>query len=229
MPTGFASASWTPAGAPVQVVCGAPNARTGMMGVFSPAGKLYSGQEDHARQGGDHGGRIERHARLRGRARNFDDHEASSICQRTRRSAPPSPPMPGSTIGDRGQPHAEPPRRRFHPRHRSRSRGRGHRQARGKPIAPVRAGFPCPRRVQLDFAPADAKLCPRFRAASRSRREIRSLARLHAKAAESDRPSPDQRACRHHQLHDVRSRAAAARLRREEGHGRDHGAPRREG
>ena len=31
-----------------------------------------------------------------------------------------------------------------------------------KPIAPVKASFPCPVAVKLDFAPADAKLCPAF-------------------------------------------------------------------
>src|SRR5579872_5066753 len=31
-------------GAPVQVVCGAPNARTGMIGVFAPAGAFIPGK-----------------------------------------------------------------------------------------------------------------------------------------------------------------------------------------
>src|ERR1700730_3508143 len=34
----------TGAGSPVQVVCGAPNARTGMMGAFSPPGTFIPGK-----------------------------------------------------------------------------------------------------------------------------------------------------------------------------------------
>lgn len=33
-------------GKPIQVVCGAPNARTGMIGVFSPPGTYIPGKED---------------------------------------------------------------------------------------------------------------------------------------------------------------------------------------
>ena len=43
MPTGCASARSTPAAACVQVVCGAPNARTGMKGVFAPSGSYIPG------------------------------------------------------------------------------------------------------------------------------------------------------------------------------------------
>ena len=38
MPTGCGSASSMPGAGEVQVVCGAPNARAGMKGVFGPAG-----------------------------------------------------------------------------------------------------------------------------------------------------------------------------------------------
>ena len=49
-PTGCASAWSTPAtGDPVQVVCGAPNARAGMKGVFVAARRLHPGQGHHAR------------------------------------------------------------------------------------------------------------------------------------------------------------------------------------
>ena len=40
----------TGAGEPVQVVCGAPNARTGMKGVFVAARRLHSRQEHDARR-----------------------------------------------------------------------------------------------------------------------------------------------------------------------------------
>jgi phenylalanyl-tRNA synthetase beta chain len=46
MPTGCGSAWSTPARAsPVQVVCGAPNARTGMKSVFSPPGTYIPGKD----------------------------------------------------------------------------------------------------------------------------------------------------------------------------------------
>ncbi len=195
-----------------------------------PAGKLYSGQEDHARQGSDPRRRIERHARLGGRARNFRrsrGHHRSAGRRTARRLLRGL--CRARRCGDRDQPHAEPPRCRFHPRHRSRSRGRGHRQAQGQADRAGEGRLSLSRRGEARFRARRREALPGFRAASRAGREMRSLARLHAKAAKSDRPSPDQRACRHHQLHDVRSRAAAARLRREEGRGRDHGAPRREG
>src|SRR5437588_7971604 len=35
----------TGSGTPVQVVCGAPNARTGMLGVFSPVGTYIPGKD----------------------------------------------------------------------------------------------------------------------------------------------------------------------------------------
>ena len=45
MPTGCASAWWIPAAAIlIQVVCGAPNARTGMKGVFVPPGAFIPGK-----------------------------------------------------------------------------------------------------------------------------------------------------------------------------------------
>ena len=48
-PTGCASAWSIPATAsPVQVVCGAPNARAGMNGVFVPPGAYHPGQRHHA-------------------------------------------------------------------------------------------------------------------------------------------------------------------------------------
>ena len=59
----------TGAGDPVQVVCGAPNARTGMKGVFSPPGTLHSGQEDHARRRHHPRRREPRHAGVGSRDR----------------------------------------------------------------------------------------------------------------------------------------------------------------
>ncbi len=58
-------------GKPIQVVCGAPNARTGMTGVFVPPGTYVPGKKHHA-PGRHHPRRREpRHAGVRSRAGNL--------------------------------------------------------------------------------------------------------------------------------------------------------------
>ena len=56
-------------GTTVQVVCGAPNARTGMIGVFAPAGTYIPGTGAKLEKGVIRGVEFERHAPLRARAR----------------------------------------------------------------------------------------------------------------------------------------------------------------
>ena len=84
-------------GEPVQVVCGAPNARAGLISVFAPPGTYIPGKDitlgdrQHPRR------REPRHAVL-GRA-NSDcptTTTASSNCRPMRRSASPMPTRPGS-------------------------------------------------------------------------------------------------------------------------------------
>ncbi len=58
----------TGTGDPVQVVCGAPNARAGMKGVFVGAGHVHSGQEHDVRRRHHPGRRKPRHAVLGVRA-----------------------------------------------------------------------------------------------------------------------------------------------------------------
>ena len=54
-------------GAPLQVVCGAPNARAGLKTVFAAPGAYIPGQEFHHRQGRHSRRRIRRHDVLAGR------------------------------------------------------------------------------------------------------------------------------------------------------------------
>ncbi len=54
----------TGAGEPVQVVCGAPNARTGMKSVFSPPGTYIPGKDITLGKGVIRGVEFERHALL---------------------------------------------------------------------------------------------------------------------------------------------------------------------
>ena len=88
-PTGCASAWSIPAtGDPVQVVCGAPNARAGMKGVFVAARHLHPGQEHHARRRHHPRRREPRHAGVGSRdCRSPTTTTASSTCRTTRRSA----------------------------------------------------------------------------------------------------------------------------------------------
>ena len=72
----------------------------------------------------------------------------------------------------------------------------------------------------------DAFALPGVRAAPRARRQERAVAGVAAEAADGDRAAPDQRAGRHHQLHHLRPRPAAARVRRRQGEGQSRGAPR---
>ena len=77
-------------GEPVQVVCGAPNARTGMIGVFAPPGtyipgkNITLGSRHHPRR------REPRHAGVRAPSCSSPTTTtASSSCRPTRRSAQP--------------------------------------------------------------------------------------------------------------------------------------------
>ena len=71
-------------GKPLQVVCGAPNARAGMKGVFAPPGTLHSRQEHHARRRQHPRRRKPRHADLRSGDRNLRrprrHHRAAGRC-----------------------------------------------------------------------------------------------------------------------------------------------------
>ena len=78
----------TGAGEPVQVVCGAPNARAGMKGVFVAARRLHPGQGHHARRRHHPRRREPRHAGVRSASCSSPTTtRASSTCRPTRRSA----------------------------------------------------------------------------------------------------------------------------------------------
>ena len=218
----------TGAGDPVQVVCGAPNARTGMKSVFAPPRHLHPRQEHDARQSAPSA--ASRAAACCARAFELqisDDHDGiidlpadapvgAALCRmgRPRRS------------GDRDQPDAQPARLHRRARHRARSRRRRHGHVQGRRRSSRSTGeFPCPVAVRLDFG-ATPSLCRGF--ALRLVRGVKNgpSPGMAAAAAHRDRPAADQRAGRHHQLHHLRPRPAAARVRRRQGEGRPHGAPR---
>ena len=116
-------------GNPIQVVCGAPNARTGMTGVFSPPGTYIPGKKITLGVGTIRG--VESRGMLVSEAEMelSDDHEGII-------DLPADAPV-GETLrhmgrprrsGDRDQPDAEPPGLHRRARHRARSRRRRHGQ-----------------------------------------------------------------------------------------------------
>ncbi len=136
----------TGAGSPAQVVCGAPNARTGMMGVFSPPGSYIPGKKITLGKG------VIRGVESNGMSAEAeleippDDHDGIIDLLKTRcRSAPLSPLCRARRRrGHRDQPHAEPAGRCLRPRHRARPRGRRDRPPHITRSRRSRVGFPVP-------------------------------------------------------------------------------------
>ena len=213
----------TGTGDPVQVVCGAPNARTGMKGVFVPPGAYIPGKDITLAVGTIRG--VESRGMLVSEfeLKISDDHEGiidlpddapvgesyAHIC-RARRS------------GDRDQSDAEPAGLRRRARHRPRSCRRRHGQVQGYGHQAGQGRVPLPGRG----ADRSARAVPGLCAAPGARRQERAVAGVAAEAADRDRPAADQCAGRYHQLHHLRPRPAAARVRRRESARQSHRAPR---
>ena len=196
-------------GDPVQVVCGAPNARTGMKSVFSPPGTYIPGKKITLGKGVIRGVEVERHAVLGGRARALRGsrrHHRTARRRAGRRSLMRN--MPGSTIrSSRSTVTPNRPDAAGVARHRARSRRGGARQAEERRRSPPVAGqVPLPVARDARFRARRQASLPGLRLAPRARRHQRPLARMDAEAAARDRPAADQRARRHHQLHHLRPR-----------------------
>ena len=211
----------------MQVVCGAPNARTGMKGVFSPVGTYIPGKKITLAKGVIRGVEFERHAVLGGRARaqrrSRRHHRAAGgragrrrlrELGRARRS------------GHRRRRDPEPSRRHRRRRHSARPRSGGTWNAQDASAQVHRGGLRLPDRRPSRFRPRRRASLPGVRSASRPRRDQRPFARMDAEAAARDRPQADQRPRRHHQLHHLRPRPPAARVRPGQGDGRSDRAPR---
>ncbi len=218
----------TGAGAPVQVVCGAPNARTGLKTVFAapgtyiPAKKITLGKgvirgveslgmlcsASELELPGDHDGIIElpEDAPVGAVYAQWAGLDDPVIEINLTPNRPDAAGVPGVArdLAAAGL-------------------GVSEDTGRSRPFA---GGFPCPVGVTLDFAARRRASRAALRAASRARRQEWTEPRVAAGAPARDRPAPDQRARRHHQFSDLRPRAAAACLRREEGQGRSRRAPR---
>ena len=213
----------TGAGDPVQVVCGAPNARTGMKGVFSPPGTYIPGKKITLGVGTIRG--VESRGMLVSEAEMelSDDHDGII-------DLPDDAPVGESYAKWAG---LDDPVIEINLTPNRPDCTGVHGIARDLAAAdmgkfidpapkPVKGAFPCPVAVKIE----SPDLCPGF--ALRLVRGVKNgaVARMAAAAAHRDRPASDQRAGRHHQLPHLRSRPAAARVRRRQGARQSHRAPR---
>ena len=147
----------------MQVVCGAPNARTGMMGVFSPPGSYIPGKKITLGKGVIRGVELNGMLVSEAELEISDDHEGIIDLPQ---DAPLGAPFASYAALDDAVIEINltpnrPDAASIHGIARDLAAA-GIGRLKEAPIAPVEGGFPCPVPVRLDFAPADAKLCPAF-------------------------------------------------------------------
>ena len=176
------------------------------------ARKLYSRQEDHARQGRDPRRRIRTACSCsEAELEISDDHDGiiELPARRAGRRALTLP-TPGSTTRSSRSPHAEPAGRRLRrTASRETSPPPGSAGSRRRRSRRSRAVFPVPCRC-ISILPPPMRSCARPSPSARARRDqCGPSPALMQKQAQGDRASADQRARRHHQLHDLRPRTAA--------------------
>ncbi|MBV8106848.1 MAG: phenylalanine--tRNA ligase subunit beta [Hyphomicrobiales bacterium] len=150
-------------GEPVQVVCGASNARTGMSGVFSPVGTYIPGKKitlaKGVIRGADSNGMLCSAAELE----LGDDHEG--IIELPDDAPAGVPYARWAGLDDPVIDVALTPNRPDATGVAGIARdlaAAGLGTLRTPAPKPVEGAFDCPTRVHLDFAPSDARLCPAF-------------------------------------------------------------------
>ncbi|MBV8962375.1 MAG: phenylalanine--tRNA ligase subunit beta [Hyphomicrobiales bacterium] len=153
----------TGAGEPVQVVCGAPNARTGMMGVFSPPGSYIPGKKIRLGKGVIRG--VESNGMLVSEAELeiSDDHDGIIDLPQDAPLGAPFGPYAGldDAVIEINLTPNRPDAASIHGIARDLAAA-GIGRLKETPIVPVEGGFPCPVPVRLDLSGDDAKLCPAF-------------------------------------------------------------------
>ncbi len=153
----------TGAGAPVQVVCGAPNARTGMKSVFSPPGTYIPGKDITLGKGVIRG--VESNGMLCSAAELQISEDHDGIID-----LPEDAPVGASYaayagLGDAVIEIAVTPNRADALGVAGIARdlaAAGLGTLKTPPVAPLHGAYPCPTAVVLDFAEEDRKLCPAF-------------------------------------------------------------------
>ena len=217
----------TGTGEPVQVVCGAPNARAGMKSVFSPPGTFIPGKNMTLGVGTIRG--VESRGMLCSgmELQLSDDHEGII-------DLPADAPV-GVRYADWAKLDDPVIEINLTPNRADCAGVAGIARdlaaadmgkLKTPAIKQIEGKFPCPVSVKLDFG-ATPSLCPGFALAAGARRQERPEPGMAAAPADRDRLAADQCAGRHHQLHDLRPRPPAACVRRGEGEGQSHRAPRR--
>lgn len=153
----------TGSGEPVQVVCGAPNARTGMKGVFSPPGSYIPGKNITLGKGVIRG--VESNGMLVSEAELELSEDHDGIIELPEDAPVGMPYATYAKLDDATIEIAVTPNRAdaLGVDGIARDLAAAGLGTRKTPAAkPVRGAFPCPVKVKLDFAPEDKKLCPAF-------------------------------------------------------------------
>ncbi len=153
----------TGSGDPVQVVCGAPNARTGMKSVFSPPGTYIPGKDITLGKGVIRG--VESNGMLCSAAELQLSEDHDGILDLPEDAPVGQPYATYAGFDDAMIEIAVTPNRADALGVAGIARdlaAAGLGTLKTPSVAPVRGSFPCPVDVKLDFAPEDKKLCPAF-------------------------------------------------------------------
>lgn len=151
------------AGEPVQVVCGAPNARTGMKSVFSPPGTYIPGKDITLGKGVIRG--VESNGMLCSAAELQTSEESDGIIDLPDDAPVGQPYAVWLGLDDATIEIAVTPNRADALGVAGVARdlaAAGLGALKSAPVKPVRGSFPCPVGVTLDFTPEDRALCPAF-------------------------------------------------------------------
>ena len=153
----------TGAGEPVQVVCGAPNARTGMKSVFSPPGTYIPGKDITLGKGVIRG--VESNGMLCSAAELQLSEDHDGIIELPEDAPVGQPYAAWAGLGDPVIEIAVTPNRADALGVAGLARDLAAAdigKVKTPQVQPVRGSFPCPVSVKLDFADEDKKLCPAF-------------------------------------------------------------------
>lgn len=153
----------TGSGDPVQVVCGAPNARTGMKSVFSPPGTYIPGKDITLGKGVIRG--VESNGMLVSEAELQLSEDHDGIIDLAEDAPLGQPYATYAGLDDAMIEIAVTPNRADALGVAGVARdlaAAGLGTLKTQPVQPVRGSFPCPVDVKLDFAEADRHLCPVF-------------------------------------------------------------------
>ena len=197
----------------LQVVCGAPNARAGLKGVFAPVGAYVPGIDLTLTKAKIRG--VESNGMLLSERELELSDEHTGIIELDPDAKIGSPAAAALGLDDAVIEVAITPNRPDCLGVRGIARdlaAAGLGKLKKDTVKPVKGGFANPVPIKLEFDKESADACPIFAGRRGARRQERTEPRLAAAPAEGDRASADQRAGRHHQLHRLRPRPAAACL-----------------